>query len=104
MTTPIKKTKVRQDNRRKPTAQDLHQQKATTPPAVNPTNAATPAVAGTTTPNHGSGYSAPDSPTEGESAPSNSLSYQPITNGGGDREIPQPNPPQETPVEDNPKM
>ena len=108
MTTPVKKSqKALQDNKRKPTAQELHQQTQKAPPPVNPTNAAEPSSTADGPVNTRTGYSTPDSPGEGET---NAGTAQAINTYSGDgdkempQEVPQPLPPKETPVEDNPKM
>lgn len=106
MPTPIKKksAKAQQDNKRtsKPTAQELHHQTTKTAPAINPTNAADPSSSGVVTPNHPAGYSTPDSPGEGDQT-TDSYRSDAIQNDG-EKEIPQPETPLETPVKDNPKM
>lgn len=88
---------------RKPTAQDLHQKtKARPEPAVNPTNTAD--TSPDTPLNHGTGYSTPDAPSEGDATTNN------LKADGGDKEV--PNPVEDTPLkmdgdyptQDNPKM
>ena len=113
MPTPVKKNerkkKAVQDNKkddkndkRKPTAQELHQQDFKKPAPVNPTNAADPSSTAGGPLNTRPGYSLPDSPGENENQTVNALPGMSVT--GGDREIPAPPHEDPSPVKDNPRM